>query len=109
MGSSAPMVNETADEIAALVDCVAQTQSGDGCVDQASFILSKSRVMAQYDIQNITGGSTRVVFTLPTKHNSCALNGQGTDFNGVAVPPFSCQGANGALGGEQIGRPCGAR
>ncbi|MFM8412414.1 MAG: hypothetical protein ACKOCT_19310, partial [Alphaproteobacteria bacterium] len=25
-----------------LVDCVAQTQSGDGCVDQASFILSKS-------------------------------------------------------------------
>lgn len=86
-----------------LADCIAQTQSGDGCVDQMNFILSKSRVMAQYDIQNITGGSTRIVFTLPTKNYECSLNAGLTDFNGVASPPFSCQGANGALGGEQIG------
>jgi len=86
-----------------LTDCVAQTQSGGGCVDQMNFILSKSRVMAQYDIQNITGGSTRVVFTLPTKNYECKLNAGLTDFNGVASPPFSCQGSGGALGGEQIG------
>jgi len=73
------------------------------CVNQMNFILSKSRVMAQYDIQNITGGSTRVVFTLATKNYFCNLNGGQTDFNGVPVPPFSCQGVNGAQGGEQIG------
>jgi hypothetical protein len=76
------------------------------CVNQMNFILSKSRVMAQYDIQDITGGSTRVVFTLATKNYKCALNGGLTDFNGVPNPPYSCQGANTAgatIGGEQIG------
>jgi hypothetical protein len=75
------------------------------CVDQMEFALSKSRIMAQYDIDSAIGGSTRVVFTLPTKHFKCALNGSKTDFNGSANPPFSCQGANsgGAIGGEQIG------
>ena len=78
---------------------------GPDCTNQMNFILSKSRVMAQYDINPGIGGSTRVVFTLPTKHLKCALNGGQTDFNGVSKPPFSCQGANsgGAIGGEQIG------
>ena len=78
---------------------------GADCTNQMNFILSKSRVMAQYDINPGIGGSTRVVFTLPTKHLKCSLNGGQTDFNGVPKPPFSCQGANsgGAIGGEQIG------
>ena len=86
-----------------LTNCVAGSQSGQDCVDQMNFILSKSRVMAQYDIQSITGGSTRVVITLPTKHYSCSRNASNTDWNGVAEPPFSCQGAANGLGGEQIG------
>ena len=86
-----------------LTNCVAGSQSGQDCVDQMNFILSKSRVMAQYDIQSITGGSTRVVITLPTKHYSCSRNAPNTDWNGVAEPPFSCQGAANGLGGEQIG------
>jgi hypothetical protein len=79
------------------------TYTGTNCVNQMNFLLSKSRVMAQYDIQNITGGSTRVIFTLPTKHSFCALNGSSTDFNNVPVPPFACQGITGPQGGEQIG------
>lgn len=82
------------------------TYSGADCVNQANFILSKSRVMAQYDIQNATGGSTRVVFLLATKNYKCKLNGPQTDFNGVPSPPYSCEGANtsgATIGGEQIG------
>jgi hypothetical protein len=74
------------------------TYTGTNCVNQMNFLLSKSRVMAQYDIQNIDGGSTRLVFTLPTKHFFCGLNGGQSDFNGVPVPPFSCQGAGGRAG-----------
>jgi hypothetical protein len=87
-------------------NCVAETQFGTGCVNQMNFILSKSRVMAQYDIDTLTGGSTRVVFTLPTKRDVCNLLPSGADFNGDAKPPFACRGANtpgAGLGGEQIG------
>ena len=87
-----------------VIDCVAAGQ--ENCLDQMDFILSKSRAMAQYDLDNTTGGSTRVVFTLPTKSYHCGLNGAQSDFNGVKSPPFSCQGENTAaasIGGEQIG------
>jgi hypothetical protein len=79
------------------------------CSNQMNFILSKSRVMAQYDIQNVTGGSTRIVFTQATKNYKCSLSGGLNNFNGVASPPFSCQSTNsagistGVIGGEQIG------
>jgi len=62
--------------------------------------------MAQFDVDNTTGGSTRVVFTLPTKNYHCALNAAQTDFNGVPSDPFSCEGedtASALVGGEQIG------
>ncbi|MFM7734557.1 MAG: hypothetical protein ACKPBU_01055, partial [Alphaproteobacteria bacterium] len=87
-----------------LTNCVAA--GSEDCVDQMDFILSKSSAMAQYDIENTTGGSTRVVFTLPTKNYHCALNGAQTDFNGVPSAPFSCEGEDTAaapIGGEQIG------
>jgi len=87
-----------------LIDCV--PAGSEDCVNQMDFILSKSRAMAQYDLENTTGGSTRVVFTLPTKNYHCALNGSLNDFNGVPSAPFSCQGEDTAAddeGGEQIG------
>lgn len=73
------------------------------CRDQMNFILSKSRVMPQYDIGNDTGGSTRVVFTLPTKRDHCGLNAAKTDYDNNPVPPFYCQGSGGPQGGEQVG------
>src|SRR5581483_8904332 len=87
--------------------------SGADCVNQMNLALAKSRVMAQYDVQNIDGGSTRIVFTLPTKSYQCNLLGSGADFSGtIRAPllpnevPYSCQGANtpgATIGGEQIG------
>jgi len=56
------------------------------CVAAVSLALSKSQVIAQYDIEAGTNGGTNVVFTLPNKHLYCA----GAH---IANPPFQCAAA----------------
>jgi len=71
------------------------------CVNQANLALAKSRIIAQYDLEAATAGSTDLAVTLPTKYANCAVNAGPTGAEGwtgaklVAKTPFSC-----ANGGE---------
>jgi hypothetical protein len=79
--------------------------SADECRGAVSLALSKSFLYGQYDIEQITAGTTQMVVTTPGKHLYCTT--LGTD-----VPPFQCQITSpawdpagirlGALGGEEI-------
>ncbi|MFP6662695.1 MAG: hypothetical protein VCC00_00665 [Deltaproteobacteria bacterium] len=71
-------------------DCDVAGLSEEGCLAAISLALSKSRVVAQYDIEAGTSGSTNIVLTLPNKHLYCA--------GGGANGPFQCDAA-----GEQVG------
>lgn len=67
-------------------DCdVAGLGSPEDCLASVSLALSKSQVVAQYDIDPITAGGTNVVFTLPNKLLYCPVN--------VANNPFQCDAA----------------
>ena len=73
------------------------------CLDAVDFVLSKSRLAAQWDELKLIAGQTYVVVTQPTKHHHCALNATGDNFSGspasgFIASPFSC-----APTGEEIG------
>ena len=56
------------------------------CLAQVNLALSKSRLNAQYDVEQATAGSVNVVVTLPTKGLVC-----GNVYNGVpSADPFQC-------------------
>ena len=76
------------------------------CRTAVSLALSKSRVVGQYDIEQITSGDTQMVVTLPGKSTYC----QGS---GVPSPPFQCNAQDsesfdeeglhqGVTGGEEV-------
>jgi hypothetical protein len=85
-----------ADEEPSFQDCRALNQAGSGlspaeCVAAANTALSKSRLIAQYDVEDATNGSTLVVVTFPTKYENCTVvngtwNGQIAGIDG----PFEC-------------------
>lgn len=61
------------------------------CLAQVDLALAKARVQPGYDTSPATAGRTYAVVTLPTKGLHCTANG-------VASPPFRCDGS-----GERIG------
>ena len=66
------------------------TQTPEECVQQSNVALSKSRVVAQYDVDPTTGGRTLVVVTFPNKYENCsASNGTWTGAT-AANGPFEC-------------------
>ncbi|MDG2305226.1 MAG: hypothetical protein P8R42_11345 [Candidatus Binatia bacterium] len=88
-------VNLFAGDAPKFSDCTALDQTsvsltGDQCVAGANMALSKSRLIAQYDVEDTTAGRTLVVVTFPTKYENCnATNGTWTGplpANG----PFEC-------------------
>ena len=93
-GSVTP-VNLFADNEPKFTDCLALDLSSnpltaEQCVAGANMALSKSRVMAQYDVEDATNGSTLVVLTFPTKYENCAAaNGTWTGPTS-ANGPFEC-------------------
>jgi hypothetical protein len=73
------------------------------CLDSVDFVLSKSRLMAQWDELKLIAGQSYVVVTQPTKHHHCALNAAGDNFSGSAAAgfiaaPFTCTPT-----GEEVG------
>ena len=62
----------------------------DDCLSQANLILSKSRVMAQYDSETATGGSTNLVVTMPTKYANCGFNTTTGQWDNSPSGPFEC-------------------
>jgi hypothetical protein len=61
------------------------------CVAQANLALSKSRLVAQYDVDPITGGKTFVVVTFPNKYENCAASNGTWSGATSANGPFSCE------------------
>jgi hypothetical protein len=59
------------------------------CRNQLDFILSKKRLMPQYDNDASTAAITLLVVTLPTKHDHCGV---------VASPPFTCSASGEIIG-----------
>ena len=76
-------------------DCTALNLAGapltaDQCVAGANMALSKSRLIAQYDVEDATNGRTLVVVTFPNKYENCfAVNGTWTGPTS-ANGPFEC-------------------
>lgn len=58
----------------------------DDCLASVSAALSKSQLIAQYDIETITNGSAHLVITLPNKQEYCTVPN-------VPNPPFQCANA----------------
>lgn len=76
-------------------DCLALDQSraflgANQCVQAANFSLSKSRLLAQYDVEDGTSGRTLVVVTLPTKYENCSISEDGWAEPTTANGPFDC-------------------
>ncbi len=69
------------------------------CLAQVNLALAKSRIIAQYDIEAVTAGTTDLIVTLPTKGLVC-----GNDFEGPPQAPFQCQTTTGLdMVGEEVG------
>ncbi len=89
-GSITP-ANIFADDEPTAEDCVNEyfssglPLSASECVSQVNLALSKSRVMAQYDVEAATAGKANMAITLPTKSLVC-----GSNYNGPASGPFQC-------------------
>ncbi|MDG2304641.1 MAG: hypothetical protein P8R42_08270 [Candidatus Binatia bacterium] len=72
------------------LDLAGAALTGDQCVAGVNMALSKSRVVAQYDVEDTTAGRTLVVVTFPDKYENCsAANGTWTGPT-TANGPFEC-------------------
>ena len=88
-------VNLFGDNEPKFTDCLALDIGGtpltaDQCVAASNMALSKSRLIAQYDVEDATSGRTLVVVTFPNKYENCfAVNGSWTGPTS-ANGPFEC-------------------
>ncbi len=104
-GGSITPIDPTGTDDPTVADCVNIGTSSQSvfnsaqCLSQVNLGLARSRLLAQYDIESVTAGTTDLVVTLPTKGLVC-----GNDVEGPAAPPFQCQTRVGlTVAGEEIG------
>lgn len=63
------------------------------CVNGSNLALSKSRLIAQYDVDPITAGKTLVVVTFPNKYENCTVSNGSWVGDAIPLPPFECAGS----------------
>jgi len=104
-GSIVPVAGPFANSVPDFTDCVASDLGAANdysgtiqCVVQANLILSKTRIIAQWDADPGTLGSNDLVITFPNKYENC--NAGGGVWGGPFYPqtPFEC----GNIGEEAV-------